>query len=104
MHDQGVVVGISQLVRYDAVFAVPGGGGSFAIQGLPVIVKHSRGIRSISDLQIGEGAAIGHNVLKRCDIRIVESGVVPIAQHAVCQRKPDFGNSIAGSAQTVCWC
>ena len=67
---------------------------------------HARGVGGhrvghVTGLQVGERSPVGHDVLQRAHVRVVDRGLVDIGEHPAGHRVPDFGSLGRRRAQAV---
>ena len=58
-------------------------------------------VREIARLQVGERRAIGHHILQRLDVGVVDRRLVHIGQHAIGDGEPHLRGGVAGGAHAV---
>ncbi len=59
------------------------------------------GVGHVAGLQIGEGRAVGDDVLQRLHVRVVDRRLVHVGEHAASDRVPDLGRGVARGAEAV---
>ena len=64
-------------------------------------VERLHGVGHVARLQVGERAAVGHDVLQRLDVGVVDRRVVDVGQHSSGDRVPDLRRRVACRAQAV---
>src|SRR5439155_7067990 len=72
------------------------------------VARHATGVatglgrvRHVARLQVGEGRAVGDDVLQRLEVRVVDGRVVDVAQDAVRDRVPDLRRRVARGPEAV---
>ena len=58
-------------------------------------------VRHVATLEVGEGGPIGHDVLERLDVRVVDRRVVDVRQDAVGDGEPGLRGPIPGGPQAI---
>jgi hypothetical protein len=77
----------------------PGGAGYGAVE--RTAVQPADLVDHVTLLEVGKGAAVGHDVLEGLDVCVVDRGVVHVAEHATGDGEPDFGIGISRGAKAI---
>ena len=98
-HEDGVPGRVSDVVGHELVGAALGRARDPADHAAGVKGGHRR--RHVPVLQVGEGAAVGHDELQRLDVRVVDRRIRNVAQDTAGHRVPDLRRRSAGRADAI---
>ena len=99
LHHDRVGVGIGHVVGDEPVLPARGCARDPAGHAASIERPGRRG--HVSRLEVREGRSVGDDVLQRLDVRVVDRGVVDVAEDAVCDREPHLRRRVASGAQAV---
>ncbi len=98
-HDDRVAGRVGEVVRLEAVLPAPGRAGHAA--GHPGPVESRDRIGHVAGLEVGEGGAVGDDVLQGLDVRVVDRRVGHVREDAVGDREPDLGGPVPRRAEAI---
>ena len=98
-HDHAVASRIGDVLGEDAIPAAPGGAGHEA--GHTALVRRPDRVGRVPRLEVGEGGAVGDDVLERLHVGVVDGRAVDVGEDAVGHREPDLRGLVARGANAV---